>query len=131
MGIIIVRPWQTLHHVLGLKKSMVIEVSHHSPDEVLKNFKEVQNLRIELLGGELGIEDGVMLKWKAMFGSTLESFVILGASSVFNPAKDKRDGNCDSKNSWLLQGKRWFGLLKSIMFVLCFWFLVLFYEDFQ
>lgn len=99
----IVRPWHALQHILGPKKSMVTEVSHHSPGEVLKNFKEVQNLRIELPAGELGIEDGVLLKWKAVFGSTLESCVILGASSVFNPAKDKRDDNRDSEKSWLLQ----------------------------
>ena len=52
---------------------MVTEVSHHSLNVVLNNFKEVQNMRIEFHSGELGIEDGVMLKWQAMFGSTLES----------------------------------------------------------
>eukprot|EP01018_Ginkgo_biloba_P034658 Gb_19868 [translate_table: standard] len=99
----IVRPLQALQHILGPKKSMATEVSHHSPGEVLRNFKEIQNLRIELPGGELGIEDGVLLKWKAEFGSTLDSCVILGASSVFNPMKDKNDGSCDPDKSWLLQ----------------------------
>ena len=103
MGVI-VRPWQALQHILSPKKSIVTDVS------------------FELPGGELGIEDGVLLKWKAVFGSTLESCVILGASSVFNPAKDKRDGNCDSEKSSLLQGKGWSGLLKSIRF--CFVLLV-------
>jgi hypothetical protein len=32
--------------------------------------------------GELGIDDGMLLKWNADFGSTLGSCVILGASSV-------------------------------------------------
>ncbi|XP_057854983.1 F-box protein At5g46170 [Cryptomeria japonica] len=96
------RPLQALQGFLGPKKSMVPEVSHHSPGEVLKSFKEVQNLRIELPGGELGIEDGVLLKWKAEFGTTLESCVILGASSVLNPAKDKRDQNCDLEKLGLL-----------------------------
>ncbi|MQL93377.1 hypothetical protein Taro_026020 [Colocasia esculenta] len=58
------------------------EVSHHSPTEVLRNFREIRRLRIELPAGELGVEDGVLLKWKAGFGSTLESCVILGANSV-------------------------------------------------
>ncbi|CAL9175243.1 unnamed protein product, partial [Musa hybrid cultivar] len=58
------------------------DVSHHSPTEVLKNFKEIRRLRIELPYGELGVDDGVLLKWKADFGCTLESCVILGASSV-------------------------------------------------
>lgn len=58
------------------------DVSHHSPSEVLRSFKELRRLRVELPTGELGIEDGVLLKWKADFGSTLGSCVILGASSV-------------------------------------------------
>ncbi|RZR81930.1 hypothetical protein BHM03_00008240 [Ensete ventricosum] len=57
------------------------EVSHHSPTEVLKNFKEIRRLRIELPYGELGVDDSTLLKWKADFGCTLESCVILGASS--------------------------------------------------
>ncbi|KAL8468521.1 hypothetical protein ACS0TY_031654 [Phlomoides rotata] len=57
-------------------------VTHHSPTQVLKNFNEIKLLRIELPTGELGIDDGVLLQWKADFGSTLDSCVILGASSV-------------------------------------------------
>ncbi|OWM85494.1 F-box protein At5g46170-like [Punica granatum] len=57
-------------------------VTHHSPTQVLKNFKEIRFLRIELPKGELGIDDGVLLKWRADFGSTLDNCVILGASSV-------------------------------------------------
>ncbi|KAF8053224.1 hypothetical protein N665_1448s0009 [Sinapis alba] len=57
-------------------------VTHHSPTQVLKNFNEIRFLRIELPAGELGIDDGVLLKWRAEFGSTLENCVILGASSV-------------------------------------------------
>ncbi|CAD6236575.1 unnamed protein product [Miscanthus lutarioriparius] len=60
----------------------VADVSHHSPSEVLHSFKELRRLHIELPTGELGIDDGVLLKWKADFGSTLGSCVILGASSV-------------------------------------------------
>lgn len=58
------------------------EVSHHSPAEVLKNFKEIRRLRIELPAGELGVDKGALLKWKADFGSSLDSCVILGAASV-------------------------------------------------
>ncbi|CAA2969500.1 F-box At5g46170-like [Olea europaea subsp. europaea] len=58
-------------------------VTHHSPTQVLKNFDEIKLLRIELPRGELEIDEGVLLKWKADFGSTLDNCVILGASSVF------------------------------------------------
>lgn len=62
----------------------------------LRNFKEIKHLRIELPGGELGIEDGVLLKWKAEFGTTLESCVILGASSL---AKKEKKSNLSLNNS--------------------------------
>ncbi|KAL3741486.1 hypothetical protein ACJRO7_017030 [Eucalyptus globulus] len=60
-------------------------VTHHSPTQVLKNFKEIRFLRIELPSGELGIDGGILLKWRADFGSTLDNCVILGASSVVRP----------------------------------------------
>lgn len=66
-------------------------VTHHSPTQVLKNFNEIKTLRIELPSGELGVDDGVLLKWRADFGSTLDNCVILGASSVM-PNKGL-DGN--------------------------------------
>uniref|UniRef100_A0A3Q7II50 F-box domain-containing protein n=1 Tax=Solanum lycopersicum TaxID=4081 RepID=A0A3Q7II50_SOLLC len=60
-------------------------VTHHSPTQVLKNFDEIKLLRIELPSGELGIDEGALLKWRADFGSTLDNCVILGASSVIQP----------------------------------------------
>ncbi|KAL5063602.1 hypothetical protein RYX36_025339, partial [Vicia faba] len=51
----------------------------------------IRLLRIELPSGELGIEDGVLLKWKTDFGLTLDNCVILGASSVFYPNSQDDD----------------------------------------
>ncbi|XP_073048231.1 F-box protein At5g46170-like [Primulina eburnea] len=73
-------------------------VTHHSPTQVLRNFNEIKLLRIELPSGELGIDDGVLLKWKADFGSTLDSCVIIGASSVIRTADNilhNYSGACD------------------------------------
>ncbi|RZR81632.1 hypothetical protein BHM03_00007927 [Ensete ventricosum] len=67
------------------------DVSHHSPTQVLRNFKVIRRLRIELPDGELGVEDGVLLKWRADFGSTLDSCVILSASSVAFSSSISRD----------------------------------------
>ncbi|XP_073299179.1 F-box protein At5g46170-like [Primulina huaijiensis] len=61
-------------------------VTHHSPSQVLRNFNEIKLLRIELPSGELGIGEGVLLKWKADFGSTLDSCVIFGASNMIRTA---------------------------------------------
>ena len=56
------------HHIGG--------VTHHLPlkSQVLKNFNEIRFLRIELTSYELGIDDGVLLKWRADFRTTLEDF---------------------------------------------------------
>ncbi|XAR72486.1 hypothetical protein NMG60_11019140 [Bertholletia excelsa] len=106
----IVKPLQALGQFLGPKRSSSASsslavgsgrpgdddddldqggVTHHSPTQVLKNFNEIKFLRIELPSGELGIDDGVLLKWRADFGSTLDNCVILGASSVVNPGPSK------------------------------------------
>ncbi|KAL8045621.1 hypothetical protein ABFX02_08G126500 [Erythranthe guttata] len=74
-------------------------VTHHSPTQVLKNFKEIKFLRIELPSGELGIDDGILLKWKADFGSTLDNCVILGASSVVHNINNGRDCNNNNNNN--------------------------------
>ncbi|CAM0872964.1 unnamed protein product [Alopecurus aequalis] len=55
---------------------------HHSPAQVLKNFSSIRNLRMELPVSDVGTEDGVILKWKAVFGSTLQSCVILGGTKL-------------------------------------------------
>ncbi|GJV66174.1 F-box protein-like protein [Tanacetum coccineum] len=89
----IVKPIQALgSHILGNpsrlsslrteNEAAVVGVTHHSPTQVLRNFNEIKFLKIELPSGELGIESDVLLKWRADFGSTLSSCVILGASSV-------------------------------------------------
>ncbi|KAK8516488.1 hypothetical protein V6N13_097773 [Hibiscus sabdariffa] len=57
-------------------------VTHHSPTQVLRNLNEIRFLQIELPSDELGIDDGVLLRWRADFGSTLDSCVILGAAFV-------------------------------------------------
>lgn len=100
-----VRPLQIFQYMLGPKKSILAEVSHHSPGQVLKNFKAVRNLRIEIPGGELGVEDGMLLKWKAEFGSTLESCVILGASGLIQPEKEreKKGGKFEFGKLWSMQ----------------------------
>ncbi|KAM0050477.1 putative F-box protein AUF1 [Helianthus debilis subsp. tardiflorus] len=105
----IVKPIQAIGQLLGPKRSTILApspssalsvnnnntsgddeqhsggVTHHSPTQVLKNFDEIKFLKIELPSGELGIEDNVLLKWRADFGSTLDKCVILGASSVIHP----------------------------------------------
>ncbi|XP_066342116.1 F-box protein At1g30200-like [Miscanthus floridulus] len=59
-------------------------VSHQSTTRAPRCSAQLWCLHIELPTGELGTDDGVLLKWKADFGSTLGSCVILGASSYLS-----------------------------------------------
>ncbi|KAF5764708.1 putative F-box-like domain superfamily protein [Helianthus annuus] len=72
-------------------------VTHHSPTQVFENFNEIKFLNIELPSGELGIEDEVLLRWRADFGSTLHNCVMLGASTV--NYVDKRSSSTNQINS--------------------------------
>ncbi|CAH8337512.1 unnamed protein product [Eruca vesicaria subsp. sativa] len=104
----IVKPLQALGQLLGTNRSSSSSLSisgeieqgggvtHHSPTQVLRNFDEIRYLRIELPSGELGIEEGVLLKWRAEFGSTLDKCVILGASSVIQPNLNRISQGIDS-----------------------------------
>lgn len=93
---LITTPFRCLRRIISLKSSSSFrfDCSYHSPNEILKNFKEIQSLRIELPGycGEIeSINDGdSLLRWKAEFGSHLESCVILGSKS-FNTQNHKQE----------------------------------------
>ncbi|XP_051136349.1 F-box protein At5g46170-like [Andrographis paniculata] len=91
----------TAFHLSSLAKHLDDQndvVTHHSPAQVLKNFNGIKFLRIELPGGELGVDDGTLLKWMANFGSTLDNCVVLGASSIIQNTIDGRDQSLEASN---------------------------------
>ncbi|KAL6853543.1 hypothetical protein ACP4OV_019572 [Aristida adscensionis] len=66
-------------------------LAHRSPAQVLRGFPHLRTLRVELPAGDVGTEDGVLLRWRAEFGSSLRSCVILGGTVVDRrPAGDGR-----------------------------------------
>ncbi|MQL87699.1 hypothetical protein Taro_020250 [Colocasia esculenta] len=76
------RPLHALHQVLLPRRVLLAaEISHHSPAEVLRGFREVRTLQIVLPSGELGVDPGAVLRWTAVFGRSLQSCAILGATS--------------------------------------------------
>ncbi|KAG6501422.1 hypothetical protein ZIOFF_041302 [Zingiber officinale] len=78
----LLKPFLNLRSIKGSNKPVFPQLSHHSPAQVLKDFTHVHNLRIELPSGDVGTEEGVVLKWRAEFGSTLQKCVILGGTRV-------------------------------------------------
>lgn len=78
----LLKPFHHLHNSNNVNKPILPQLSHHSAVQVLKNFNHIHNLRIELPAGDVVTEDGVLLKWKAEFGSTLQNCVILGGTQI-------------------------------------------------
>ncbi|XP_072998232.1 F-box protein At4g18380-like [Typha latifolia] len=78
----LLKPFHNLRNINGGNKPLFPQLAHHSPAQVLKNFTHVRHLRIELPAGDVGTEEGVVLKWKAEFGSTLQNCVILGGTRM-------------------------------------------------
>ncbi|KAG0446695.1 hypothetical protein HPP92_028711 [Vanilla planifolia] len=76
------KPFCHPHHPGCGSKPLLPQLSHHSPAQVLKNFTHIRHLQIELPAGDVGTEDGVHLKWRAEFGSTLQNCVILGGTKI-------------------------------------------------
>ena len=99
---LITKPIQFLHHVVSSKPHAAAtnsNISNHflyySPNEVLKNFKEIKTLRLELprLGCEMGFNgtgDHSLLKWKAEFGEELRSCIVLGATSFQRQEREEQ-----------------------------------------
>ncbi|KAJ8771635.1 hypothetical protein K2173_026812 [Erythroxylum novogranatense] len=52
-----------------------------SPAQILCHFDSIRRLEIELPAGDLKLEKSAIVKWKAEFGKTLKSCVILGFRS--------------------------------------------------
>ncbi|KAL5565847.1 hypothetical protein UlMin_029011 [Ulmus minor] len=81
----VAKPIRFLHHFVSSKsRRNPHNFSYHSPNEVLKNFKEIKSIHVELpsYGGEVGLKGkDSFLKWNAEFGTSLKSCVILGATS--------------------------------------------------
>ncbi|CAN1181622.1 F-box protein AUF1 [Linum perenne] len=57
-----------------------------SPAMILSGFDRIRRLEIELPGGDLELEKGVVVNWRAEFGKTMRNCVIMGFRSGGSPA---------------------------------------------
>ncbi|XP_009786216.1 F-box protein AUF1 [Nicotiana sylvestris] len=70
---------KSLHHLVSPSKPLPNPTrSQNSPAQILREFEKIRNLEIELPSGDLRLEKGTTIKWKAEFGKTLKNCVILG-----------------------------------------------------
>lgn len=77
----IIKPFHNMRNPNDTGRPLFPQLAQHSPVQVLRNFAHVRNLRVELPSGDVGTE-GVLLKWRAEYGSTLQNCVILGGTLV-------------------------------------------------
>ncbi|XP_010270680.1 PREDICTED: F-box protein At4g18380-like [Nelumbo nucifera] len=78
----LLKPFHHLRNNSNTNKTLLPQVSQCTLDQVLRNFHHIHNLCIELPTADVETEDGVLLKWKAEFGSTLQNCVILGGTQI-------------------------------------------------
>lgn len=85
VGKVLAKPFKFLIQLLKLKSGSCHhdddEYSYHMPNEVLKHFKDVRSLELVLprSSGEIGSN---LLRWKAEFGSQLQSCLLLGGTGI-------------------------------------------------
>lgn len=70
--------YRSLHHIISPKSLPIQPRTHNSPTQILRGFDRIRTLEIELPGGDLRLEKGAVLKWKAELGNRLKSCVIMG-----------------------------------------------------
>ncbi|XP_057957043.1 F-box protein AUF2-like [Malania oleifera] len=85
---------KSLHDFICHKPDPIRPRSPNSPAQILRNFHKIRELEIELPAGDLKLEKGAVVKWKAEFGRSLRSCVILGFHDVGTSADDE-DGEGD------------------------------------
>ncbi|EEF48483.1 F-box protein AUF1 [Ricinus communis] len=55
-----------------------VNLTQNTPAQILSRFERIRDLEIELPAGDLKLEKGVVIKWRAEYGKTLKSCVIMG-----------------------------------------------------
>ncbi|CAH2033599.1 unnamed protein product [Thlaspi arvense] len=60
----------------------VTNLSPNIPSKILSRFDRIKSLEVEVPGGDLKLEKGAAVKWKAEFGKTLKSCVVVAFRSA-------------------------------------------------
>ncbi|CAN8234011.1 unnamed protein product [Cochlearia groenlandica] len=60
----------------------ILTRSPKTPVQILAGFDRIRNLEVELYGGDVKLEKGAAVKWKAEFGESLKSCVIVAFRSA-------------------------------------------------
>ncbi|VVA95697.1 unnamed protein product [Arabis nemorensis] len=78
----------------SVNPDQILTRSPKTPAQILSRFERIRNLEVELYGGDVKLEKGAAVKWKAEFGETLKSCVIVAyrSATVNTTASSAVDG---------------------------------------
>ncbi|KAH0868637.1 hypothetical protein HID58_075659, partial [Brassica napus] len=71
-------------------------LSPNIPCKILSRFDRIKNLEVELPGGDVSLEKGAAVKWKAEFGKTLKTCVVVAFCSASTVSSSSPDGESDA-----------------------------------
>ncbi|CDY46634.1 hypothetical protein HID58_025858 [Brassica napus] len=71
-------------------------LSPNIPSKILSRFDRIKNLEVELPGGDVSLEKGAAVKWKAEFGKTLKTCVVVAFRSASTVSSSPPDGESDA-----------------------------------
>ncbi|CAH8351866.1 unnamed protein product [Eruca vesicaria subsp. sativa] len=80
----LVKPFQGFLSLFSkpAKPTRFTNLSPNIPSKILSRFDRIKNLEIELPGGDVSLEKGAAVKWKAEFGKTLKTCVVVAFRSA-------------------------------------------------
>ncbi|KAL0699852.1 hypothetical protein Bca4012_055974 [Brassica carinata] len=69
------------------------------PSKILSRFDRIKNLEVELPGADVSLEKGAAVKWKAEFGKTLKTCVVVAfrSASTVSSSPSSLDGESDAE----------------------------------
>ncbi|KAJ4889626.1 F-box protein [Raphanus sativus] len=98
----LVKPFQGLLSLFSkpAKPTRYTNLSPTIPSKILSPFDRIMNLEVELPGVDVSVEKGAAIKWKAEFGKTLKTCVVVAfrsASTVSSSSSSTLDGESDAE----------------------------------
>lgn len=84
---------KSLHQLVSPSPLPAPKQSQNSPAQILRGFDRVRDLEIELPSGDLRLEKGALVKWRAEFGKSLKTCAILGFRAIRDSSASPSTGD--------------------------------------
>ncbi|KAF8411485.1 hypothetical protein HHK36_004037 [Tetracentron sinense] len=84
--------YRSLQDLVSPKRLPIQTRCRNSPTKILGGFENIRRLEVELPAGDLRLEKGAVLRWRAVFGRTLKSCVIFAVRTI-GESTDEESGD--------------------------------------